>query len=77
MTTELQQEPMREIAYWQDGYFIADDDAASQGEIMDSVNAFGSEHTLLLVPVLADRDAMQVLVNAELESKRITEEVTV
>ena len=63
-----QQEPMREIAYWPDGYFIADDDAAEQGEILDSVDAFGEgRHTLLSVPVSADREAMQVLVNAQLE----------
>ena len=60
--------PVKEIAYWPDGYFIADEDASEQGEILDSVDAFGEgRHTLLLVPVSADQEAMQVLVNTELE----------
>ena len=63
-----QQEPVKEIAYWPDGYFIADDDAAEQGEILDSVNAFGEgRHRLLLVPVSADYEATKAFVNAELK----------
>ena len=63
-----EQEPVKEIAYWPDGYFIADDDAAEQGEILDSVNAFGEgRHRLLLVPVLADQDAIKELVNRQLK----------
>ena len=65
----IEQAASRNIVYWPDGYFIAEDDALEQGEILDSVEAFGSlPHKVLLVPVAADRDQMQVLVNAELET---------
>ena len=63
-----QQESMKQIAYWKDSYFISDDNAAEQGEILDSVNAFGSEHKLLDVPIDADQETMQSMVNEALNS---------
>ena len=53
----------RQIAFWQDGYFIADDNAADQAEILDSVNAFGGEHTLMDVSIEEGHEAIQHLVN--------------
>jgi len=58
---------LRTIAYWPDGYFIADDDAAEQAEILDSAECFTGEHELLEVPVIADHDQMQKLVNEALQ----------
>jgi len=57
----------KQIAYWPDGYFIADDEAANQGGILDSVDAFGSgKHTLMNVPVGLDHESMQEIVNGAL-----------
>ena len=68
MTNKAEQAEFKDIVYWPDGYLIADDDALSQGEILDSVEAFGSlPHRVLQVPVSADREKMQALVDAELE----------
>ena len=66
MTIQNEQAETKEIVFWKCGYFIADDDAAEQGEILDSVNAFGSEHALMNVPGSASREAMQVLVDEQL-----------
>ena len=67
MMTETEQVTTKQIAYWPDGYLV-DEDAAKQAEILDSIEAFGAVgHTLLDVPVIADRKQMQLLVNAELE----------
>lgn len=57
---------VKQIAYWLDGYFIADDDAPEQAEILDSVNAFGSEHGILEVPVGATAEEIQAMVNQAL-----------
>ena len=57
---------VKNIAYWPDGYLIADDDAEEQAEILDSVDAFGSEHTILEVPIGSTYEEMQNLVNQEL-----------
>ncbi len=54
------------IAYWWDGYFIADDDAKEQAEVLDSMDAFGGEHGLLTVPADATQEEMQALVNQAL-----------
>ena len=48
------------IYYWQDGYWINDQEEA---ELMDSINAFGSEHQALTVPEDAD---IQQVVNQQL-----------
>ena len=56
----------KQIAYWLDGYFIADEDAAEQAEILDSVDAFGSQHGLLEVPTNASNETLQALVNEAL-----------
>ena len=65
----IEQAVTRNIVYWPDGYFIADDDALSQGEILDSVEAFGSSpHKVLRVPVSADHEQIQLLVCAEVEA---------
>lgn len=56
----------KQVAYWWDGYFIADGDAIEQAELLDSVNAFGGEHGVLNVPALASVDEIGELVNQEL-----------
>ena len=69
---QAEQAALKNIVYWPDGYFIADHDAESQGEILDSVEAFGSQpHTVLSVPVGSDREQMQQLVNNQLAGKTI------
>ena len=63
----LEQKETKQIAYWCDGYFIADDDAIEQAEILDSVNAFGGEHGVLEVPEEASIEDIEMLVNQELK----------
>ena len=41
------------IYYWLDGYRITDQEEA---ELMDSINAFGSLHQVLTLPLEADID---------------------
>lgn len=48
------------VCYWPDGYWITDPEEA---ELLDSINAFGGEHTLLEVP---EGEDIQQAVNAEL-----------
>ncbi len=50
------------VCYWPDGYWITDPEEA---ELLDSVNAFGTEHRQL--EVFPDDD-VQKAVNAELMS---------
>jgi len=57
----------KQIVYWSDGYFIADDDAIEQAEILDSVNAFGGQHGILEVPEEASIEAIETLVRQELK----------
>ncbi len=54
---------MQSICYWPDGYWITDREEA---ELLDSINAFGGEHTVMEVP---EGEDVQQAVNAEL-SKR-------
>ena len=56
------------IYYWQDGYWITDQEEA---ELMDSINAFGSEHRALTVPEDAD---IQQVVNQQLGGE-VTDQV--
>jgi hypothetical protein len=53
------------IYYWQDGYWITDQEEA---ELMDSINAFGSEHRALTVPEGAD---IQQAVNEQIGGEAI------
>ncbi len=39
--------PVQFICYWPDGYWITDREEA---ELLDSINAFGGEHTVMEVP---------------------------
>ena len=71
MTTQTNEPQEKIIAYWPDGYFIADDDAAEQAEILDSVNAFHGEHKLLSVPKGADHEAMEAQVKTKLSAVNI------
>ena len=41
------------VYYWLDGYWITDKEEA---ELMDSINAFGSLHQVLELPLEADID---------------------
>ncbi len=41
------------IYYWLDGYWITDKEEA---DLMDSINAFGSLHQVLALPLEADID---------------------
>jgi len=41
------------IYYWLDGYWITDQEEA---DLMDSINAFGSLHQVLTLPLEADID---------------------
>jgi hypothetical protein len=59
---ETNETTMQAIYYWQDGYWITDQEEA---ELLDSINAFGSEHCLLEVP---EGEDIQQAVNAELIS---------
>lgn len=45
------QEPNQTIYYWLDGYWITDKEEA---ELMDSINAFGSLHQVVELPMNAD-----------------------
>ena len=67
MPIKPDQVAIKEIAYWPDGYFIADIDASEQGEILDSVDAFGQgRHALLSVPLSASHEVIQALVCTKL-----------
>ncbi len=52
--------PVQFICYWPDGYWITDREEA---ELLDSINAFGGEHTVMEVP---EGEDVQQVVNAEL-----------
>lgn len=66
-TANTEQVTTKKIAYWSDGYFISDDDAIEQAELLDSVDAFGGEHGVLEVPVVADHEEVIALVSLALE----------
>ncbi|MEZ5534411.1 MAG: hypothetical protein R3F02_02190 [Thiolinea sp.] len=57
---ETNETTMQTVYYWQDGYWITDQEEA---ELLDSINAFGSEHTMLEVPAGED---IQEAVNEQL-----------
>lgn len=48
------QESTQTIYYWLDGYWIRDKEEA---ELMDSINAFGSLHQVVELPLETDIDA--------------------
>ncbi|SKA72427.1 hypothetical protein SAMN02745130_01066 [Thiothrix eikelboomii] len=47
------QQPTQTIYYWLDGYWVKDKEEA---ELMDSINAFGSLHQVVELPLNADID---------------------
>lgn len=59
---EINETTMQVVYYWQDGYWITDQEEA---ELLDSINAFGSEHSLLEVQ---EGEDVQQAVNAGLVS---------
>jgi hypothetical protein len=67
MMGEMQKET-KQIAYWCDGYFISDDDAIEQAELLDSVDAFGGEHGLLEVSIDVTEEEIQQIVHQELSA---------
>lgn len=64
----IKQKETKQIPYWYDGYFLSDDDALEQAELLDSVDAFGGEHGLLEVPIDATEEEIQQIVNQELSA---------
>lgn len=53
MDSVINQPTTQHIYYWLDGYWVTDKEEA---ELMDSINAFGSLHQVLKLPVTADID---------------------
>ena len=58
---DINETSLQTVYYWQDGYYITDQEEA---ELLDSINAFGSEHRALEVP--EGEDAKQA-VNQQLQ----------
>lgn len=53
LNTQTSAPATQSIYYWLDGYWITDKEEA---ELMDSINAFGSLHQVLELPLEADID---------------------
>ncbi|TXH68881.1 MAG: hypothetical protein E6Q83_11210 [Thiothrix sp.] len=54
LNTQTPAPDTQSIYYWLDGYWITDKEEA---ELMDSINAFGSLHQVVELPLEADIDA--------------------
>lgn len=51
------------VFYWHDGYFVEDQEEA---ELMDSINAFGSQHGIYHVPSTWSHEQIQHAINERL-----------
>lgn len=64
---EIQETILQTVYYWQDGYWVTDQEEAG---LMDSINAFGSEHQMLNVPEEAD---IQQAVNEQIGGEAVNQ----
>ena len=64
---EVHETTLQTVYYWQDGYWVTDQEEAG---LMDSINAFGSEHQMLNVPEEAD---IQQAVNEQIGGEAVNQ----
>ena len=53
MTADKEQVPMKQIVYWQDGYFLDMEDALGLIDVFDSSDIFEGKHKTMWVPATA------------------------